>query len=114
MPVRYDEYVKEPGVITEFTPEMIDEIEKCKNDFNEFMKYIKIVHVDRGRIPFEPYEYQKELLELIKNNRFIVSLQSRQSGKCLRANTLIKVKNKKTNKIEEIQIEKFFEMFATE
>ena len=114
MPVRYDEYVKEPGVITEFTPEMIDEIEKCKNDFNEFMKYIKIVHVDRGRIPFEPYEYQKELLELIKNNRFIVSLQSRQSGKCISSLTSIKVKNKKTNSIEEITISDFFDRIKSE
>lgn len=109
MSVRYNEYVKEPGIISEYTPEMVKEIAECANNFDAFLKHIKIVHTDKGRIPYEPYEFQKELLKLIKENRFVVSLQCRQSGKCLFYFINITVRNKKTGLIEEIPIGDFFE-----
>lgn len=81
MPVSYSSAVKKPYQETEYTPEMIKEIEKCYNDFSYFCKYVYIKHPDKGRIPFVPRWYQEDFLEKIVNNRFFVGLLSRQVGK---------------------------------
>lgn len=44
-------------------------------------KYVKIISIDDGLIPFSLYDFQEELLHLYQTNRFIVSMQCRQSGK---------------------------------
>jgi len=59
-----------------------DEFEKCKKDPIYFAKtYIKIIHVDKGLIPFEMWDFQEELIELCVNNRFVVGKWPRQAGK---------------------------------
>lgn len=55
-------------------------------------KYIKIISVDDGVIPFKLYDYQRDLLEKYQNNRFILSLQCRQSGKCVTGDTTVDIK----------------------
>ena len=43
----------------EWTPELLQEYMKCAKDPIYFAKeYIKIVHVDKGLVPFEMYPYQ--------------------------------------------------------
>lgn len=82
--------LKKSGVIVNFTQEMIDEWIKCRDDpiyFSE--KYIKIVHVDRGLIPIELYDYQKEVIDVVQDNRKIIVTQSRQSGKTTVATCII-------------------------
>lgn len=80
--VRYDDYVKAPNLEWEYTEEQIKELHKCKNDVLYFISnYIKIVHQARGVVLFEPYDYQRDLLDLFMNNRFSICLLSRQSGK---------------------------------
>lgn len=65
-----------------FTPEMIEEYVKCaKNPIYFAEKYIKIVHVDHGLIPILMYDYQKEIVESITNNRRVAVNTSRQAGK---------------------------------
>lgn len=94
----------------EWTPELIKEYIKCSKDPVYFAKtYIKIVHVDRGLIPFEMYDYQKEIVEKISNNRRAAVLTARQSGKCVCIDTPIKLKNKKTGEIVETTIGEFYE-----
>lgn len=44
-------------------------------------KYVKIISIDDGLIPFNLYDFQEELLQLYQNNRFVISMQARQSGK---------------------------------
>lgn len=44
-------------------------------------KYVKIMSVDDGIIPFKLYPYQRELLEAYEANRFVINMQCRQSGK---------------------------------
>lgn len=57
---------------------------KCMKNCNYFtQKYIKIVSIDEGIIPFKLYDYQKELLSKYENNRFCITLQARQSGKTI-------------------------------
>lgn len=101
--------LKKPGEKTEWTQELIKEYQKCAKDpiyFSE--KYIKIVHVDRGLIPIQLYDYQKEVIDAITYNRKVVLAQSRQSGKCVSENTIIKIRNKKTGEIAETTIANFY------
>tara|TARA_B100000929_G_scaffold290599_1_gene284991 strand:- start:119552 stop:121396 length:1845 start_codon:yes stop_codon:yes gene_type:complete len=55
---------------------------KCALDVVYFTrKYVKIISIDDGIIPFDLWDFQEDLLDLYQNNRFIISMQSRQTGK---------------------------------
>lgn len=55
---------------------------KCAVDVVYFTrKYIKIISIDDGVIPFNLYDYQEELLYTFQENRFVIGMQCRQSGK---------------------------------
>lgn len=55
---------------------------KCKDDPIHFIeKYVKITTLDYGMQPFLLYPYQRKIIETLKNNRFVLILQARQSGK---------------------------------
>ena len=43
--------------------------------------YIKIVSLDEGLVPFELYDFQKEMIGTFHNNRFTICKLPRQSGK---------------------------------
>ena len=109
MPINYDNYVKKPGQEEEYTPEMIKELAKCSKDIFEFCKYVKIVHPDKGRVTFEPYEFQKDIIETFLENRMIILLLGRQVGKCICKDTKIKIRNRHNKKVKEIPIGNFFE-----
>lgn len=59
---------------------------------------------------YQPFDYQREMLFNLRNYQNIISLFSRQSGKCVSFDTKIKLKNKKTNDVMEITIGEFFDM----
>lgn len=74
----------------EWTPELIKEYMKCSEDPVYFAaEYIKIVHVDKGLVPFEMYDYQKEIVQKISDNRRCAVLTARQSGKTTTAAAVI-------------------------
>ena len=74
--------LKSAGVKIEYTQEQVDEIKKCSEDVIYFIKnYAHIVHVDRGMIKFNLYDYQTNLINHIDDNRFTVLLCGRQQGK---------------------------------
>lgn len=74
--------LKRAGVNVNWTPDMVQEMMKCSQDVVYFVRtYMKIVNVDRGLIPFEPYDYQIEMLEAMANNRYNIIATSRQAGK---------------------------------
>ena len=76
--------VKRDGVDEQWTKEKIDEYRKCMQDPAYFARtYIKIIHLDRGLVPFNLYEYQEKMFDHFKNNRFSVVLACRQSGKSI-------------------------------
>lgn len=82
--------LKKSDLEIEWTPELIKEYAKCMHDPVYFAeRYIKIVHVDRGLIPIELYDYQKEMIWSVAKNRFVVSNASRQSGKTTTAVCII-------------------------
>ncbi len=74
--------LKKVNTPVEFTEEQIIEYQKCANDPLYFMeKYIQIVSLDDGLVPFKMYGFQKKIVETIHNNRFTICKLPRQSGK---------------------------------
>lgn len=66
----------------EYTPEMISEIKKCKKNLLHFAEnYFFIINLDRGREKIKLYSCQKRVLRNLRDNRFVILLSSRQSGK---------------------------------
>lgn len=73
-----------------WTPDMVQEFLRCSQDPIYFAeRYIKIVHVDRGLIPIELYDYQKEIIFKLQNNRRVTVVTSRQAGKTTTAAAII-------------------------
>lgn len=59
----------------------VDEVIKCAEDPIYFiLNYLEIQHPDRGRIPFELYEFQKECIQQFNEHKYNVILKSRQLG----------------------------------
>ena len=74
--------LKKANVPVEWTQEQILEYKKCMEDPMHFCtKYIKIVSLDEGLIPFNMFPFQKEMVGTIHNNRFTICKLPRQSGK---------------------------------
>ena len=85
-----NQHLKRSGVPIEWTQDMLKEYMKCANDPVYFAKnYIKIVHVDKGLVPFEMYPYQEEISHKIHNHRRVAVLTARQSGKTTTAVAII-------------------------
>lgn len=67
---------------SEYTPDRIMELKRCREDPIYFMKkYIKVTHPTKGAVPFELYDYQEEMVMAIHENKDTVLLCSRQMGK---------------------------------
>jgi hypothetical protein len=74
--------LKPANVPIQFTQEQVEEYIKCSQDPNYFIeKYIKIVNVDKGLVPFKMYEFQKKIVQTVHDNRFTIAKLPRQSGK---------------------------------
>lgn len=105
MPIKYDnEFVKRPREEVEYTPEMIKELERCKESVLHFIKYFKIVHPDKGEITFDPYDFQFDLIKKFKKHRFNIALCSRQSGKALALDTPIPMPNGRWTTMGNIEV----------
>ena len=97
--------IKQAGLSINWTPEMITELQKCAEDPVYFARtYLKVIHVDRGLVPMDLYDYQAEILENFKNNRNLIIAASRQCGKCVYINTAVRLRNKKTGEVIETTV----------
>ena len=68
--------------IHQFTQKEYDEFIKCMNDPVYFATtYMRIVNVDRGLMPFEMWDFQKDMLQSFHDNRFSICKLPRQVGK---------------------------------
>ena len=66
----------------EWTKEELQEYKRCMDDPQYFVeKYIMIVSLDEGLVPFKLYDFQKEMIGTFHNNRFTICKLPRQSGK---------------------------------
>jgi len=76
--------VKRDGVEEGFTAEQVREYKKCMEDPAYFAtKYVKIISLDDGLVPFELYPYQEQMFHHFNANRFSMCLACRQSGKSI-------------------------------
>jgi len=74
--------LKKANVAQEWTKDEIKEYAKCMKDPIYFIRtYIRIVSLDEGLVPFEMYDFQKEMVGTFHNNRFTICKLPRQSGK---------------------------------
>jgi len=74
--------LKKANVPVEFTKEQLSEYLKCQSDIQYFVEtYVQIVNVDKGLIPFQPWSFQKKMLDQFVHNRFNICKLPRQSGK---------------------------------
>jgi hypothetical protein len=106
-----NENILRKDALFKWTDDMKAELRLCVKSILHFAESHFYIITEDGKKKIELYKYQKNLLKAFKNERFNVVLSSRQSGKCLASNTLIKIKNKKTGEIEEITIGEFYNKF---
>mgnify|MGYP001337041191 FL=1 len=74
--------LKKANTPIEFTEENVIEFMKCKDNPVYFAKkYIKIVSLDEGLVPFNLYPFQEKLVNNFHENRFNICKMPRQTGK---------------------------------
>jgi hypothetical protein len=74
--------LKKANTQIQFSAEQIEEFLKCKNNPVYFaQKYVKIVSLDEGLVPFKPYKFQEKLIKRFHKNRFNICKMPRQTGK---------------------------------
>jgi len=77
--------VKKPHTKESFNEEQLREFAKCADPVNGpeyFMSnYFFIQHPTKGRMLYEPFDYQKRLIHTYHNYRYSISLMPRQTGK---------------------------------
>lgn len=57
------------------------EIIRCGKDCNYFIQhYVKIEHPMEGLIPFKTFDFQKDVITSLRNNRYNIVLKARQLG----------------------------------
>ena len=74
--------LKKAGTPIQFTKKQIQEWVKCKGDPIYFAtRYIKIINLDEGLVPFDMYDFQRKILQDFHDNRFNIAKLPRQTGK---------------------------------
>lgn len=107
--------VKKPHTRERFTEQQLAELVACSDDENGhhyFMQnFFYIQHPVKGKLLFEPFDYQVRLLDSYHNYRNSICVLSRQCGKCFEGkSSIIRVRNKTTGEVRELPIQEFFEM----
>jgi len=70
-----------PETEFQWTPEMVEDLERARKSILHFSRFFYIVSLDEGKQPIKLYPYQKRILKALVENRFNVVLASRQIGK---------------------------------
>jgi len=80
-----DSIIKSPYQKVNMTEDQILEFARCADPDSGpeyFMSnYFYIQHPVKGKMLYEPFEYQRKLIDTYHNNRFSISLMPRQTGK---------------------------------
>jgi len=99
-----------------YTEAMKKEWLKCSQDiFYWAEKYFTVIEIDSGKHVIKLRDYQKKMLAAMvepptvphhshPDKKHAIVLSSRQVGKCLTDHTKIKIKNKETGEIKEMNI----------
>ena len=74
--------LKKINTPVEYTKEQVLEFRKCEEDPLYFIsKYVQIVSLDEGLVPFNMYGFQEEMVSTMHKERFTICKLPRQSGK---------------------------------
>ena len=77
-----NQLIKRENQLIDWTPHMVKEYIKCsKNPIYFTEKYMKIININNGLVPFHLYPYQKRMLKSFADNRFNIVTTARQAGK---------------------------------
>ena len=84
---------KRAHIKQQWTETQVSDMLACMDPINGYIHFAKnffhIQHPVKGKLLFEPYQYQLGLLDSYHNNRFNINMLPRQSGKALSLNTPI-------------------------
>ncbi len=82
---KYDNLVKKPFATQTWTEKDIEDLMKCQDPItgpHYFLEnFFHIQHPVKGKLLYDPYPYQKRLIDSYHNHRFNVNLLPRQTGK---------------------------------
>ncbi len=97
-----------------FTEEQVKDLIACADPELGYLhfarKFFYIQHAIKGKMLFEPFDYQVKLMQSYHDFRFNINLLPRQAGKCFSEKTTVRIKHKETSEEYDISIGDFFEM----
>ena len=74
--------LKGVGVSVDWTPEAVEDYKKCMESPLYFIKkYVQIINVDRGLVPFDMWDFQEDMINNFHDERFVICKMPRQTGK---------------------------------
>ena len=74
--------IKKPHRSETFSKKQLKELQHCYDDPAYFLQtYCLIQHPILGRIKFNLYDYQRDLIDVYHNNRYSIAMLARQTGK---------------------------------
>lgn len=96
-------YLKRANEQHEYSGDHIAELKRCSESSVYFIQnYCQIQHPTRGSIPFELYPYQVNMLDTYQENKQVIVLSARQTGKCCQSETTIAVLGESINTTKKI------------
>ena len=108
--------IKKPHQKHNYTEAQMQEFIKCLDPETGHLYFAKtfyhIQHPVRGKLLFDPFDYQIRLLDSYHNYKLSINMLPRQSGKCLTGDAMITLRNKETGEEIEISIKEFYDMQA--
>ena len=90
-----DQQLRKPHLNFEYTQEEIETMVRCKNNVKFFANnFAYTMNPSTGALNLITLrDYQEDLLNTINDNRYIVIVAARQSGKCISYNTKIETED---------------------
>lgn len=81
-PFRGNQNLKKIGEVIGFEQWMIDELEKCRQDPCYFIdNYCYIISLDHGLVQFKMWDFQKDYVNTMHDNRAVLAMMPRQTSK---------------------------------
>ena len=106
-----DKLVKRAYTRVAYTKEQIDELRACLNPDTgpEYFitNFMYIQHPMLGRQKLKLYDFQLDLVHTYHKYRRSVNMVSRQMGKCVSADSKIKIRNKTSGEIKELTFSEY-------
>lgn len=104
--------LRKPNLLFQYTEEELMEIFRCRKDIVYFAEKYVYLKTEKGLQHIKLRPYQKKLLKSYQENRWNITLQPRQSGKCLTFNNNLKIRfNQSDDSIVNIDIGELYNLY---